>query len=122
MAHCGTCGKPSLPLHNYALNFEKIVSLLALGFLGIQKDKTSEIAAIPEATINTNAGEYNQTYPRSAGKTTAPIWLIVKALGRHGARLWLAVDARAVRLSGTMVLNERKQVSDNALSNHPRAL
>lgn len=79
MAHCGACGEPSLPLHNYALNFEKIVSLLALGFLGIQKDKTSEIAAIPEAKINTNAGEYNQTYPSSAGKTTAPIWLIVKA-------------------------------------------
>ncbi|EAU51012.1 30S ribosomal protein S4 [Rhodobacterales bacterium HTCC2255] len=33
---------------------------MALGFFGMQKDKASDIAAIPEATIKTNAGEYSQ--------------------------------------------------------------
>ena len=52
---------------------------MILGILGIQSDKISDIAAIPEATTNTYAGEYSQIYPSNAGRTTAPMWLIVKA-------------------------------------------
>ena len=72
----------------------KVVSRPGTGRLGTMAARTAEAAARPAPARNTALGDTSQTRPKTAGITTAAMWLIVNptaavdAMSRGSAIFW----------------------------------